>query len=316
MDHNPVVYGVDVSKAKLVIGRYDVSALSEVDNQVEAITAWLAGLPKGAVVAMEATGPYHRLLAQLAHAAGLAVFVLNPQLLKHYAGAIGQRAKTDPCDARMIARYVVHERAKLRPWRPPAQAADRLSQLLERRHTLVVARQTLAQSLSGLPVLKCVRASLLASLDRTLSRLECLIRHEIARLPGMAALHERLMSIVGVGPVVATQLVAAFSTLTFARTDSFIAYTGLDPRAADSGARRGRRRLSKHGPPLLRCQLYNAGRAASTSKLFKPIYTKLLERGLQTTEALVILARKIARIAFAIYKSGEVFDAQKHLKTT
>ena len=83
MEHNPVVYGVEVSKAKLVIGRYDVSALSEVDNQVEAITAWLAGLPTGAMVALEATGPYHRLLAQLAHAAGLAVFVLNPQRLKH-----------------------------------------------------------------------------------------------------------------------------------------------------------------------------------------------------------------------------------------
>lgn len=316
MNHNQAVYGVDVSKAKLVIGCYDGLALIEVDNQVETITAWLAGLPKGTVVAMEATGIYHRLLAQLAHATGLAVFVLNPQLLKHYAVAIGQRGKTDPCDARMIARYVVHEYAKLRPWHPPAAAADRLSQLLERRHTVVVARQTLAQSLSGLSVLTRLRASVLASLDRTLGRLEVLIRGEIARLPGMAALHERLMSIVGVGPVVATQLVAAFSTLSFVRSDSFIAYTGLDPRPADSGARRGRRRLSKHGPPLLRCQLYNAGRAAASSKLFKPVYQKLLERGLQTTEALVILARKIARIAFALYKSGEVFDAQKHFKIT
>jgi len=314
MDHNKAVYGVDVSKAKLVIAQYDAQTLTEVDNQPESIAAWLAGLPKGAVVAMEATGAYHRLLAHMAHASGMQVYVLNPQTLKHYASAIGQRGKTDNCDARMIARYAVHERAKLRHWRPAAQAADRLSQLLERRHTVVVARQTLAQSLSGLPMLKLPRASLLASLDRTLGRLDILIRHEIARLPGMAALYERLMSIVGVGPVVAAQLVAAFSTLNFARTDSFIAYTGLDPRAADSGTRRGRRRLSKHGPPLLRCQLYNAGRAASTSKLFKPVYKKLLERGLQTTEALVILARKIARIAFAVYKSGEVFDAQKHFK--
>lgn len=316
MDHNKAVYGVDVSKAKLVIAQYDAQTLTEVDNQPESIAAWLAGLPKGAVVTMEATGTYHRLLAHLAHAAGMQVYVLNPQTLKHYASAIGQRGKTDNCDARMIARYAVHERAKLRRWRPAAQAADRLSQLLERRHTVVVARQTLAQSLSGLPMLKLPRASLLASLDRTLERLDILIRHEIARLPGMAALYERLISIVGIGPVVAAQLVAAFSTLNFARTDSFIAYTGLDPRAADSGTHRGRRRLSKHGPPLLRCQLYNAGRAASTSKLFKPVYKHLLERGLQTTEAIVILARKIARIAFAVYRSGEVFDAQKHFKTT
>jgi len=308
------VYGVDVSKAKLVIAQYDVQTLTEVDNRPEAITTWLAGLPKGARVAMEATGQYHRLLAHLAHAAGLPVFVLNPQTLKHYAQAIGQRGKTDPCDARLIARYGVHERAKLRRWQPPAAAADRLSQLLARRHTVVVARQTLAQSLSGLPILTRPRASLLANLDRMLGRLDILIRHEIARLPGMAALYERLKSIVGIGPVVAAQLVAVFNTLNFAKVGSFIAYTGLDPRADDSGTRHGRRRLSKHGPPLLRCQLFNAGRAASNSKLFKPVYRKLLERGLQTTEALVILARKIARIAFALYKSGEVFDAHKHFK--
>ena len=315
MDHNKAVCGVDVSKAKLAIAQYDVQALIEVDNKPASIAAWLATLPKGAVVAMEATGAYHRLLAHLAHAAGMQVFVLNPQTLKHYAQAIGQRGKTDDCDARMIARYAVHERAKLRGWQPPAGAADRLSQVLERRHTLVGARQTLAQSLA-LPMLKAARQSLLANLDRMLGRLDILIRHEIARLPGMAALYERLKSIVGIGPVVAAQLVAVFSTLNFAKADSFIAYTGLDPRPDDSGGRRGRRRLSKRGPPLLRCLLYNAGMAAANSKLFKPVYTRLRERGLQTTEAIVILARKIARIAFALYKSGDCFDTQKHFKTT
>jgi transposase len=316
MDHKQAVYGVDVSKAKLVIAQYGGSLeVVEVDNQVESITAWLASLPPGAVVAMEATGVYHQVLAQLAHAMGRRVYVLNPQALKHYARAIGQRGKTDPCDARMIARYVVHEQAQLRPWQPAHKAAQRLSQLLERRHTLVVARQTITQSLSGMPMLKAPGQSLLQAFERTQRRLDTLIRHEIARLPGAMALHERLKSIVGIGPVVATQLVAAFYALSFARTDAFVAYTGLDPRAADSGTHRGKRRLSKHGPPLLRCQLYNAARAAATSKLFKPLYQRLLERGLQTTEALVILARKIARIAFAVYRSGEVFDANKHFQT-
>ena len=124
----------------------------------------------------------------------------------------------------------------------------------------------------------------------------------------------KLKSIVGIGPVVAAQLVAVFSTLNFAKVDSFIAYTGLDPRPDDSGERVGRRRLSKRGPPLLRCLLYNAGMAAANSRVFKPVYRQLRERGLQTIEAIVILARKIARIAFALYKSGQCFDAQKHLK--
>jgi transposase len=313
MDHNNAVYGVDVSKRNLVTAGYDAQT-PVVPNLPESIAAWLAGLPQGATVAMEATGAYHQMLAHLAHSADMRVYVLNPQTLKHYASAIGQRGKTDRCDARMIARYAVHEQAKLRRWLPPARAADRLAQLLERRHTVVGARQTLAQSLA-VPMLKAPRQSLLANLDRILRRLDILIRHEIARLPGRAVLYERLKGIVGIGAVVAAQLVAVFSTLNFAKADSFIAYTGLDPRADDSGDRRGRRRLSKRGPPLLRCLLYNAGMAAANSTLFKPAYKQLLERGLQTTEAIVILARKIARIAFALYKSGECFDAQKHLKT-
>lgn len=314
MDHNKAVYGVDVSKRNLVTAGYDEPTPVVVANLPESIATWLAQLPRGATVAMEATGAYHQVLAHLAHTAGMQVYVLNPQTLKHYAAAIGQRGKTDGCDARMIARYAVHEQAKLRRWLPPAPAADRLSQLLERRHTVVSTRQTLAQSLA-VPMLKAPRQSLLANVDRILRRLEILIRHEIARLPGMAALYERLKGIVGIGPVVAAQLVAVFSTLNFAKADSFIAYTGLDPRPDDSGDRRGRRRLSKRGPPLLRCLLYNAGMAAANSRVFKPVYKQLRERGLQTTEAIVILARKIARIAFALYKSGHCFDAQKHLKT-
>lgn len=315
MDHNTAVYGVDVSKAKLVIGRYGVHTLATVANQAEPIAGWLASLPKGAVVAMEATGIYHRLLAEMAYVAGMRVYVLNPQTLKHYARAIGQRAKTDPCDARMIARDVMHERAKLRGWQPPARAANRLSQLLERRHTVVGVRETLQQSLSGLPMLKATQHSLLASLERTVERIDILIGHEIARLPGAAALYERLKSIVGVGPVLAAQLVAVFNTLNFAHEAAFIAYTGLDPRPDDSADRHGRRRLSKHGPGLLRCQLFNGARAAANSKLFKPRYLQLRNRGFETTEAIVILARKIARIAFALFKSGESFDAQKHFKT-
>jgi transposase len=306
---------VDVSKAKLIIGQYGGQTLSTVENRFEPIAGWLAGLPKGTVVAMEATGIYHRLLAEMAHAAGMHVYVLNPQTLKHYARAINQRAKTDPCDARMIARYVVHEREKLRRWRAPARAADRLSQLLERRRTVVSVRETLMQSLSGLAMLKPVRQSVLASLERTVERIDMLIGQEIAHLPGAGALYARLQSIVGVGPVVAAQLVAVFNRLNFASAGAFIAYTGLDPRPDDSGNRHGRRRLSKHGPGLLRCQLFNGARAAANSALFKPLYLQLRNRGLESTEAIVILARKIARIAFALFKSGEIFDAQKHLKT-
>jgi transposase len=316
MDDKLRVYGVDVSKARLVIGDYDCAVLLTVENAATSITAWLSSIPAGSVVAMEATGAYHRLLAALAHAAGMRVFVLNPRALKHYAEAIGQRGKTDPVDTRMIARYAMHEKAKLFAWQPPTPETDKLTQLLQRRERLVTARQMLSQTLAGLPALKAQRQTLLANLKRMIVNVELLMRAQLARTPQLAQLHQRLTSIVGVGFVVAAQLVAALTRLRFARVESFIAYTGLDPRPDDSGTRRGRRRLTKRGPRLLRCLLYNAGMAAAHSKLFKPLYSSLRARGLQTTEAIVILARKLARVAFALYRSGATFDPAKHLQTT
>ena len=315
MDHKQmVVYGVDVSKDSLVIGSYEAEATIDINNAPEPIAAWLATLPPGTGVAMEATGRYHRLLAQMAHAAGMVVWVLNPQAIKHYGRAVGARGKTDPCDARMIARYANHERAKLRAWQPPTAAVDALSSLLGRRQALVRARETLMQSLADVPALKAERQTLLASFKRMIGNVELLIAAELARVPELLALHRRLTRIVGVGTIVAAQLVACLTRLPFRRLASFIAYTGLDPRPDDSGVHRGKRRLSKHGPALLRCLLYNAGMSAANSKLFKPLYLALRARGLHSTEAIVILARKIARIAFALYKSGQDFDAQKHLR--
>jgi len=315
MDDKHTVHGVDVAKAELMIGHGETETLLRIENTPQAIAAWLAQLPTGSWVAMEASGHYHQMLAHMAHAAGMVVYVLTPQLIKHYGRAVRMRGKTDRLDAQLIARYVLHERSKLRIWEPPSPGADALSRLLVRRQALVNARQMLAQSLSGLAELKAPRQALMASFKRMLTQVELLMRTEIARVPAMAALHRRLISIVGIGPIVAAQLVASLTALRFTRADSFIAYTGLDPRPDDSGQRRGRRRLSKRGHGLLRCLLYNAGMAAARSKLFKPTYLQLRARGLQSTEAIVILARKLARIAFALYQSGTTFDAQRHVKT-
>jgi transposase len=164
------------------------------------------------------------------------------------------------------------------------------------------------------PALKAQRRSITASLKRMIVNIELLMRVELGRVPALAQLHRRLCTIVGVGFVTAAQLVACLTRLPFARVDSFIAYTGLDPRPDDSGERHGRRVLSKHGPRLLRQLLYTAGMAAAHSKLFKPTYLALLARGLKTTEAIVILARKIARIAFALHRSEDSFDPARHLK--
>ncbi|WP_422822869.1 transposase [Variovorax humicola] len=106
-------------------------------------------------------------------------------------------------------------------------------------------------------------------------------------------------------------LTALLSRMPFAGADALVAYGGLDPRAHDSGRSRGRRRLSKRGAPALRYQMYMAAMSASKTKTFAPTYQALRARGLQATEALVILARKLLRIAFAILRSEKPFEAHR-----
>ena len=104
---------------------------------------------------------------------------------------------------------------------------------------------------------------------------------------------------------------AQLSCFEFANADALVAYSGLDPRPNDSGTRGGHRRLSKKGPALLRRQVFLVGFAASHSKALSPLYRAIRAKGFATTEALVILGRKLLRVAFAIWKGGEVFDATR-----
>ena len=156
--------------------------------------------------------------------------------------------------------------------------------------------------------LRAIRTQTDKALSRFIVRLDLLILQEVARDAQLAALHRLLQTIVGVGPLVAAQLVQALSRLPWDHADAFIAYTGLDPRPDDSGTKRGRRRISRRGPPMLRYLLFMAAMAASKTRLWNPIYRALRQRGLASTEAFVILARRIARIAFAIFRSGQPFD--------
>jgi transposase len=303
------VYGVDIGKAEITVCRDGHEAVQAKANQMRALSCWLRELPAGALLVMEATNTYHELLATLAAAQGLQVVVLDPRRSWHYARAIGQRGKADRPDARLLARYGAHEWRKLRPWQPPTEGNARLAKLLARRAKLMRAKVALGQSLSTVAELRALCAQTQRALQRMIERLDLLIV-KAAQEAEFAPLHRLLQSIVGVGPLVAAQLTQALTRMPWERCESFIAHTGLDPRPQDSGKHRGRRRITKHGPPMLRHLLYLAAMSASKTTLWKPVYKALRDRGLESTEALVVLARRIARIAFAMSRSGQPFDPQ------
>src|SRR3546814_14344699 len=104
--------GADISKAEVVVSVAGGRPCT-VANNTAAITRWLRTVPEHAHIAMESTGRYHALLAQIAHVHGLTVYILNARDVFFYARATGARGKTDDIAAGLIARYLEAPNARL-----------------------------------------------------------------------------------------------------------------------------------------------------------------------------------------------------------
>jgi transposase len=305
----PLDLGADVSKDYVMVACAKQSfAPVRHTNKRAALLAWLKRLPAGSRIGMEATGSYHELLATLAHRLGLVVYVLNAKDVHHYAQATGQRGKTDRVDAALIARYVAKEYSHLHIWHPASSAQRQLQRLMRRRAKLTSARAALRSSLRSVPSLRSELRALLKHFDVLIAKLDTHAGELVKASHEREQAFQRLDAIPSVGNAVGIGLLAALERWPLPRADAFVAFVGLDPRPDDSGKKSGRRRLSKRGDPELRRLLYTAAMSASRTRVWAPLYQRTLARGLSRIQALVILARHIARTAWSIYTHKTQFD--------
>ena len=277
-------------------------------NEREAIRAWLRTVPQGSRLAMESTGSYHELFADLAHEAGLQVFIVNARNVRRYGQGLGRRGKTDRVDAEVLARYIAHEHAELHVYVAPTRAQRTLTQLIRRRAKLVETKNSIRQSLRGLPELKTEARCLVDHIDRVIAKVDVVMKRTVQRMPAALEAAQHISTIPGIGTLTSTCLGNRFTRLPYATSDAVVAATGLDPRPHDSGETKGVRRLSKSGPAEERRLLFNCARAGARTKVWRPYYEAQLAKGLSKTAATVVLARKMLRVAFAVHKHNQPFD--------
>ena len=113
----------------------------------------------------------------------------------------------------------------------------------------------------------------------------------------------------GVARATVAAVLPALATKEFRSKDAFVAYCGLDLKVADSGQKKGRRRISKNGDPHIRRALYMAAMAASRTKAWNPLYLRFKER-LTGVAALNALARAIARTLYGMHKTQTAFNPE------
>ena len=307
--------GVDVAKDAVAVACAAQSfPVHSVANQRAPLLAWLKSLPVGSRIGLEATGGYHELLADLAHAQGFTVFVLNPRDTRHYAKAMGNRTKTDRVDAELIARLIAQEHTRLRSYTPPTANQRKLDQLIKRRIKLTSIKGALKLSMKNLSGFTTELKAVLLKLDALIAKIDATMDKIAACSPQHVEAQQHLQTIDGVGPVVGIALTNTLERVPFRNADALVAFIGYDLVANDSGHKVGRRRLSKRGPGELRRLLFNAAMAAIRTKTWKPIYEHYRNKGWSTTAALVIIARKIARAAWSIHHYHTTFNPERITK--
>lgn len=303
-----ITVGIDVSKARLDVYVHPAGesfAMGNDEAGVQALVERLGQLEGLAWIGIEASGRYERLVVAHLAAQGLPVVVLNPAQVRSYAQAIGQRAKTDPIDARLIALFLEAVRPELRPV-ADAQTQE-LAALMARRRQVVAMlaaeRARRQQAAPGLARVSIARS--VTFLEDELRSLDLEIDKTVRGTPVWRDKENLLASVPGIGKTIARTLLAELPELGTLNPKQIAALAGLAPYTRQSGKWRGRSFIGG-GRTAVRTALFmGALVAARHNPVLKAFRDRLVASGKPKLVALIATARKLLVILNAIMRDKQ-----------
>jgi transposase len=301
----PGVYvGVDVCKDWLDVYLHPIGQKLRVANTPEGLKALkrrIADLPVELIV-MEATGKFHRQAHRTLHAAGLAVAVVNPLRARLFAEAVGQLAKTDRLDARVLA--LMGQALEPSALAPAPEALEALQELARAR-AAAIADQTALSHRRGASQTAFLKAELgrrLKVLAAHIERLDAEIERRVGADAALKRRYDIVLTIPGVGPVAAVALVIGLPELGACSGKAAALLAGLAPLACDSGEKAGERHI-RGGRAFVRTGLYLAALAAARcNPQLSDDYKRLRDAGKKAKVAIAAIMRKLVVLANVLIK--------------
>ena len=294
--------GIDVSKNWLDAHILPAGLSLRVANTGEGIRQLKRWLLKHGVelVAVEATGKWHREIARSLAASPIAVAVTDPYRVRMFAKAQGIFAKTDRLDAKVLAMFAAMMAPSCRA--PAPQALEALQELVTARDSAVAEQTSLKNQLGTAEggFIKRQLARRIAQLVKHIEAIEKECGKQIKADQGLARRFDILTSIPSFGDVVATTLVASLGELGSLTDKQIGALAGLAPVADDSGERQGTRVIWGGRASVRRILYLAALSAAQHNSDMKAFYSRLMANGKAPKAALIAVARKLIILANAL----------------
>lgn len=289
--------GIDVGKTGLDVALEGAVSVAHYANTPAGRRKLVGKLVKltDARVLLEATGGYEDALLEACADAGLWVARVNPRQARSFARALGDLAKTDAVDARMLCTMAAMFADRLRRYQAPAPWQRELRDWLRRRGQVVTTLQAQRQqmALSPTPV-KTLAARSIAALRRELATIDKTMQTLLA-----AHATPAMRDTKGLGPIFQAACLALLPELGQLTRRQIARLVGVAPMNKDSGQSSGKRRI-RGGRAPVRVALYMATLSAVRwDPRMKAHYQQLRARGKLGKVALVACMRKLLTIVNA-----------------
>jgi transposase len=263
------------------------------------------------LVVCEATGGYERHVLAACVELGLKVHRAHGSRVRYFAKYLGL-AKTDPIDARMLARYGAQSEG-LRLYEPPSPEEAALKALKARRDQLQAmlrAESNRLEHAAHPTVLTSLKAQI-AGLRRAFAALEAEIATLVRSHEAFARKARLMRSVKGVGPVTVATVLADMPELGRLSKGEAARLAGLAPLNQDSGKASGRRHIEAGRAGVRRCLYMAAQVAMQCNPIIKKFAAGLTARGKSFSVVITAVMRKLIVILNAILRTGEPWSGAK-----
>jgi transposase len=249
-------------------------------------------------------------LLQTLRAVGLPVVLVNPRQVRDFAKALGQLAKTDRLDARVLAHFAAAIEPPLRPLKTTDDTE--LDALMGRRNQLsdiLGAEKNRRRSAAT----DAARADIDAHIEWLEQRLKALdeqLKDHLKRSVAWQQKDKILQSVKGIGFVTSVALLADCPELGQLNRHQIAKLAGVAPLNRDSGKQRGTRHIFAGRAPL-RAKLYMATLTAiRCNPVIKAFYQRLIARNKLKKVALVACMRKLLTIVNVMIRDNQLWNAK------
>lgn len=306
-------FGIDISKSVFDVTDSDGNYW-QFKNSFSGFNKFVKLLTVTSHCVMEATGYYHYKLAYYLVEKGIKVSVENPLSVKRFIQMKLSKIKTDKSDSKLICEY--GKQVDLKLWCGQSKEQQECLQITRLLSVYTKQSTMLKNKIHGEEVLGIPSNSVLRSIVRSLKHLKKEIKVlEEKLLILLKKEHQdlltRLETIPGIGKKTAIMLVVLTDGFErFTSGSELCSYSGLTPIIRQSGSSvKGRARISKIGNVKLRNLLFMCSfNACKYNKSCRELYQRIVAKGKSKKLALIAVCNKLLKQAFAIAKSGLIYD--------